>query len=213
VATAPADESAAKKKSLRAQEQDTPENRQRREAWQEQVKQVDPRQWVFVDESGVTTEMTRRYGRAPRGERVREATPAGHWSTLTLLGAMSAKGLLATMTVESPTDGDVMRAYLEQLLCPRLQPGQIVVMDNLGAHKVQGVRELIEATGAELRYLPPYSPDFNPIEQCWAKVKQKLRSLKARTVESLQEAISEAIATITPDNASAWFAHCGYDLH
>src|SRR3989337_1795119 len=123
VATAPADGLAAKKKSLRAQEQDTPENRERREAWQEQVKQVDSRLWVFVDESGATTEMTRRYGRAPRGERVREATPAGHWSTLTLLGAMSTEGLLATMTVESPTDGDVFLAYLEQVLCPRLQPG------------------------------------------------------------------------------------------
>ena len=212
VATAPADASAAKKKSPYAQEQDTPENRQRREAWQKQVKQVDCRLWVFVDESGATTEMTRRYGRAPRGERVREAMPAGHWSTLTLLGAMSAEGLLATMTVESSTDGDVFLAYLEQVLCPQLQPGQIVVMDNLAAHKVPGVRELIEATGAQLWYLPPYSPDFNPIEQCWSKVKQKLRSLQARTVDSLEQAISEAIATITPDNASAWFAHCGYDL-
>jgi transposase len=225
VATAPADESAAKKKSLHAQEQDTPENRERREAWQEQMKPIDPRLWVFVDESGATTEMTRRYGRAPRGERVREATPAGHWSTLTLLGAtlrqaqgrersrtVSTEGLVATRTVESPTDGDVFLAYLEQVLCPRLEPGQIVVMDNLSAHKVPGVRELIEATGAQLRYLPPYSPDCNPIEQCCGKVKQKLRSLKARTVDSLEQAISQAIATITSDNASAWFAHCGYVL-
>jgi transposase len=212
VATAPADESAAKKKSLRAQEQDTPENRERREVWQGQRKLMDPRVWVFVDESGVTTEMTRRYGRAPRGERVREATPAGHWHTLTLLGAMSITGLVATMTVESPTDGDVFLAYLEHVLCPRLQPDQIVVMDNLAAHKVPGVRELIETTGAQLRYLPPYSPDFNPIEPCWGKVKQKLRSLKARTVDTLEQAISEAIATITPDNASAWFAHCGYAI-
>jgi transposase len=212
VAAAPADAFAAKKKSLRAQEQDTPENRERRAAWWEQMKPVDPRQVVVVDESGVTTEMTRRYGRAPRGERVREATPAGHWHTLTLLGAMSTAGLVATMTVESPTDGDVFLAYLEHVLCPRLQPGQIVVMDNLAAHKVPGVRELIEATGAQLRYLPPYSPDFNPIEPCWGKVKQKLRSLKARTVDTLEPAISEAIATITPDNASAWFAHCGYAI-
>ena len=124
VATAPADGLAVKKKSPYAQEQDTPENRQRREAWQEQRQRIDPRLWVFVDESGATTEMTRRYGRAPRGERVREATPAGHWSTLTLLGAMSAEGLLATMTVESPTDGDVFLAYLEHVLCPRLEPGQ-----------------------------------------------------------------------------------------
>lgn len=181
--------------------------------WQEQIKPIDPRQWVFVDESGATTEMTRRYGRAPCGERVREATPAGRWSTLTLLGAMSAEGLVATMTVESPTDGEVFLAYLEQVLCPRLQPGQIVVMDNLAAHKVPGVRELIEASGAQLWYLPPYSPDFNPIEQCWSKVKQKLRSLKARTVDALEQAIAEAITTITSHNASAWFAHCGYDLH
>jgi len=168
---------------------------------------------VFVDESGATTEMTRRYGRAARGERVREATPAGHWSTLTLLGAMNREGLLASMTVESPTDGDVMSAYLEQVLCPRLEPGQVVVMDNLSAHKVPRVRELIEATGAQLLYLPPYSPDFNPIEKCWSKVKQRLRDLKARTVDSLQQAISEAIVTITPSDASAWFRHCGYDLH
>ena len=168
---------------------------------------------MFVDESGATTEMTRRYGRAARGERVREATPAGHWSTLTLLGAMNREGLLASMTVESPTDGDVMSAYLEQVLCPRLEPGQVVVMDNLSAHKVPRVRELIEATGAQLLYLPPYSPDFNPIEKCWSKVKQRLRDLKARTVDSLQQAISEAIVTITPSDASAWFRHCGYDLH
>ena len=146
---------------------------------------------MFLDESGVTTEMTRRYGRASRGERVPEGTPAGHWRTLTLLGAMSCDGLVATMTVESPTDGDVFLAYLEQVLCPQLQPGQVVVMDNLGAHKVAGVRERIEATGAELLYLPPYSPDFNPIEPCWAKVKQKLRSLKARTLDALQQAVSE----------------------
>ena len=177
------------------------------------MSRLDPVRLVFLDESGVTTEMTRRYGRAPRGERVREATPAGHWSTLTLLGAMTAEGLLATMTVESPTDGDVFLAFVEQVLCPRLQPGQIVILDNLGAHKVPGVRELVEARGAKLLYLPPYSPDFNPIEQCWGKVKQKLRSLKARTLDSLQQAISEAIFSITPDNASGWFAHCGYAIH
>ncbi len=138
---------------------------------------------------------------------------AFRWSTLTLLGAMSTEGWLATLTMESPTDGEVFLAYLKHVLCPRLEPGQIVVMDNLGAHKVQGVGELIEATGAQLRYLPPYSPDFNPIEPCWGKAKQKLRWLKARSVDVLEQAISEAIATITPNNASAWFAHCGYDLH
>jgi len=124
--------------------------------------------------------MTRRYGRALRGERVREATPAGHWSTLTLLGAMSVQGVLASMTVESATDGDVFLAYLDQVLCPRLRPGQVVVMDNLAAHKVQGVRERIEATGAELLYLPPYLPTLTPLNN--AGRKSNSRSVRPRRV-------------------------------
>ena len=126
---------------------------------------------------------------------------------------MTTRGLLATMTVESPTDGDVFLAYLEQVLCPQLRPGQVVVMDNLGAHKVAGVRERIEATGAELLYLPPYSPDFNPIEPAGSKTKQLLRSAKARTLEILQDAVAHALAAITTQNASAWFRHCGYAIH
>lgn len=156
--------------------------------------------------------MTRHYGRAPRGQRVREGNPAGRWKTLTLLGAMTIRGLAASMTVESATDGDVFLAYLDQVLCPALRPGQIVIMDNLGAHKVNGVRERIEAAGAQLLYLPPYSPDFNPIEQCWAKVKQSLRSAKARTLDVLEPAITQALASITPQNAFAWFSHCGYRI-
>jgi transposase len=167
---------------------------------------------VFVDESGATTEMTRRYGRAPCGERIREAAPAGHWSVLTLLGAMNREGMLASMTVESPTDGDVFLAYLDQVLCPALRPGHVVVMDNLSAHKVEGVRQRIEAAGAQLFYLPPYSPDFNPIEKAWSKIKQHLRSAKSRTVARLEEVIPLALQTITGQNASAWFSHCGYRL-
>lgn len=128
---------------------------------------------------------------------------------MTLLGAMSVDGLVATMTVEAPTDGEVFLAYLEQVLCPRLKPGDVVVMDNLSSHKVAGVRELIEAAGADMLYLPPYSPDFNPIEQCWSKLKQALRSAKARSVHALQQAVAEAIPTISPNNAQAWFRHCG----
>ena len=167
---------------------------------------------MFLDESGASTQMTRHYGRAARGERVREGTPQGHWRTLTMLAGLTSKGLGAPMTIESATDGDVFLAYLEQVLCPRLEPGQVVVMDNLSAHKVEGVRRLIEARGAQLLYLPPYSPDFNPIEQAWSKVKQLLRSAKARTVEELEQAVAGALAAITPQNASAWFAHCGYGL-
>lgn len=156
--------------------------------------------------------MTRRYGRAPRGERIGEGTPAGHWRTLTLLGALTLQGMLASMTIESPTDGDVFLAFLEQALCPRLQPGQVVILDNLGAHKVAGVRERVEARGARLLYLPPYSPDFNPIEQAWSKIKHQLRTAKARLLEVLEQVAAEAISSITADNAIAWFRHCGYGV-
>jgi transposase len=206
------DGSTSEKKSIHAREQDSEEGRRRRQAWREQLASIDPRLLVFVDESGATTEMTRRYGRAFGGQRVREATPAGHWRTLTVLGAMSAEGLIATMTIEAPTDREVFLGYLEEVLCPRLKPGQIVVMDNLSSHKVAGVSELIHAAGAELLYLPPYSPDFNPIEKCWSKLKQKLRSLKARTLDALETAVAVAIPDISPQNAQAWFKHCGYGL-
>lgn len=165
-----------------------------------------------MDESGATTQMTRNYGRAPRGQRVKEATPQGHWQMLTLFAAITTRGLEAPMTIPEPTDGDIFLAYVEQVLSPRLRPGQVVILDNLSAHKVAGVRELIEAAGARLLYLPPYSPDLNPIEQAWSKVKQILRSLKARTVEALDKAVAEALNAITAENAIAWFGHCGYGL-
>ena len=163
---------------------------------------------MFVDESGVTTEMTRRYGWAPRPQRVSEAVPAGHWRTLTVLAALTMEGVLASMTIESPTDGEVFLAFLEQVLVPRLQPGHIVILNNLGAHKVERARQQIESCGAQLVYLPPYSPDFNPIEQAWSKLKQLLRGVKAR----LLPAIAQAIAAITPQNAQAFFRHCGYGI-
>lgn len=149
--------------------------------------------------------MTRLYGRCPGGERIRETTPGSHWKILTILGAMSLRGMIATMTIEQATDADIFLAYVEHVLCPALQPGDVVVMDNLSSHKVKGVRELIGNAGAQALYLPPYSPDLNPIEKAWAKLKQLLRSAKARTTEALDRAITEALALITPDNAQAWF--------
>ena len=164
---------------------------------------------MFVDESGITTEMTRRYGRVAGGQRLRDSAP-GRWRTLTLLGAIGIGGWVATMTIESPTDTEVFLGFLDQVLCPQLKPGQVVVMDNLAAHKVAGVSERIQATGAQLRYLPPYSPDFNPIEKCWAQVKQHLRAAKARTVPSLDNAVTSALATFTPHQSAAYYRHCGY---
>jgi transposase len=156
--------------------------------------------------------MTRLWGRAPKGERIAEATPQGHWKVLTTLGAMSLRGIDAAMTIEAATDAEIFRAYVEQVLCPKLRHGDVVIMDNLSAHKVSGIRERIESGGAQLIYLPPYSPDLNPIEKAWSKFKQFLRSAKARTAEALDQAITEALKTITADNAAAWFRHCGYGM-
>ena len=134
-----------------------------------------------------------------------EATPEGNWKILTIVGAMSMRGMIATMTIEAATDAEIFLAYLDHVLCPKLQPGQVVIMDNLSSHKVTGVRERIEACGASLLYLPPYSPDLNPIEKAWAKLKQQLRAAKARTATALDQAIAELLHTIRPQDATAWF--------
>ena len=156
--------------------------------------------------------MTRSWGRAPKGQRINEATPQGRWKVLTTLGAISLRGMEAVMTVESATDSEIFLTYVEQVLCPKLTPGDVVIMDNLSVHKVAGIRELIEGSGANLIYLPPYSPDLNPIEKAWFKFKQFLRSAKARTQQALDLAITEALKTISTENAIAWFQHCGYGI-
>jgi transposase len=149
--------------------------------------------------------MTRLYARCAGGQRIHESTPDGRWKILTILGAISTRGMIATMTIEAATDREIFLAYLDHVLCPQLRPGDVVVMDNLSSHKVAGVRERIEAVGAHVPYLPPYSPDLNPIEKAWSKLKQLLRSVKARTKEALDNAITELLPQISPDNAQAWF--------
>jgi transposase len=162
---------------------------------------------IFLDESGVTTSMTRIYGRRADGRRIHEATPGAHWKILTILGAMGMRGITAAMTIEEATDADIFLAYIEEILCPTLQAGDVVVMDNLSSHKVSRVSKLIAAQGAEVLYLPPYSPDLNPIQKAWSKIKQYLRSTRARSKEDLDSAITEALKLITPDNAKTWFRH------
>jgi transposase len=147
--------------------------------------------------------MTRLYARCLGGRRIHEATPGSHWKIMTILGAMSTRGMIATMTIEEATDTDIFLAYLDHVLCPQLRPGDVVVMDNLSSHKIRGVRERIEAAGAELLYLPPYSPDLNPIEKAWSKLKLLLRSAKARTKDVLDQAITDLLPQITHDNARA----------
>lgn len=196
---------AIEKKSLHACERDTEANRLKREQFMERIRATPAEKLIFLDESGVTTAMTRLRGRCVGGRRIHEATPGGHWKILTVLGAMSLRGMIATMTIEEATDADIFLAYVEQVLVPVLTPGDVVVMDNLSSHKVDGVREAIETAGAELLYLPPYSPDLNPIEKAWAKFKLLPCSAKARSKDALAQAVSDALNRITPDDAKAWF--------
>jgi transposase len=156
--------------------------------------------------------MTRRYGRAPRGERVVGTVPQNYGANVTMLAALGSQGVEAVMTVDCATDAEVFRIYVEQVLGPTLRPGDIVIMDNLRAHKTAGIREAIEQVGAQVVYLPPYSPDLSPIEPCWSKLKTALRTAQARTREALEYAIAQALATITVSDAHSWFQHCGYAL-
>jgi len=165
---------------------------------------------VFVDESGAKTNMTRRYGRAMAGQRAIDDTPSGHWCTTTMISSVRLDGSTACMVVDGATTKDIFEAYIEQILLPTLNAGDIVVLDNLSAHKSQRARDLIESTGAELWYLPAYSPDLNPIEKMWSKVKSILRTLKARTKEALINAIARALDQITANDANGWFESCGY---
>ena len=154
--------------------------------------------------------MTRTRGRAPRGQRVVAKVPGGQWKIVTILGAVRTGGPFAAATVVGATDADVFRTYVREVLAPQLRPGDVVVMDNLAPHKAPGVREEIEAVGAGVRYLPPYSPDLNPIENLWSKVKGKLRSIGARTVETVHDAVGVAFATVTAADCVGFFRHCGY---
>ena len=167
---------------------------------------------VFVDESGTNLAMTPRYGRAPRGRRVVGAAPRNHGPNVTLLAAMRSDGIAAAMTMTGATDGAVLDLFVGQVLVPALRPGQVVVWDNLSAHKNRRVRGRTEAAGCQVRFPPPYSPDFSPIEQAFAKLKAALRHAGARDRPALEDAIAAGLATITARDAAAWFRHCGYAL-
>ena len=171
------------------------------------------KQLKFVDETGINLAMTRRYGRAAPGVRVVESVPHNYGENVSLLAAIGVKGVSAPMTVEGAVDTEVFRAWTEGVLGPTLEPGDIVVLDNLSVHKVAGIAESIARRGARLEPLPPYSPEFNPLEQCWSKLKTALRQARARTRSALDAALKRALKTITPADAQAWFTHCGYTVH
>ncbi len=182
----------------------------RREAWFTLQPDLDPTRLVFLDETGATTKMSRLRGRAPRGDRCRAALPHGHWKTTTLVAGLRLDGLTAPMVIDGAMNGEGFTAYAETLLAPTLNPGDILIMDNLPAHKAADARAAIERTGATLMFLPPYSPDFNPIEQVFAKLKALLRKAAARTIDTLKAAIATVLDAFPPSECANYFTNSGY---
>ena len=199
------------KKTAHASEQQRPDVLLRRQAWFKAQPDLEPERLVFIDETGASTKMARRYGRSLRGERCRAPIPHGHWKTTTFVGALRLEGMTAPMVLDGAMHGAAFLAYVEQVLAPTLSPGDIVIMDNLPAHKPVAVRQAIEAVGGELRFLPPCSPDFNPIEMAFSKLKAFLKKTAARTIDDLWDAIAHGIETFTPTECENYFAAAGYD--
>ena len=195
----------------RARQQDRPDILKRREDWFDGQLDLDPERLVFVDETWASTNMARRNGRAPRGVRLRAAIPHGHWKTTTFVAGLRLTGMVAPMVLDGPINGVWFQAYVDQVLIPELRAGDIVVMDNLGSHKGEGVRKAIEAAGATLLYLPPYSTDFNRIEKAFAKLKALLRKAAERTVDGLWNKIGEILQAVTPRECQNFFAAAGYE--
>ncbi len=187
--------------------------KQARNDWADKQGQLDINRLVFIDEAGAKTNMTRLYGRSLKGERAYDHAPHGHWCTTTMISSIRINGETACMAVDAATSGDVFRAYVEHILVPSLRKNDIVILDNLSAHKDKAAIEMIEKVGAEVWFLPPYSPDFNPIEKMWSKVKQLLRGMNARTEEALLLAIGAALSCVTEKDALGWFVSCGYSLN
>ena len=199
---------ATQKKSKVASERDEGA----RALWRWLVSRFDVRRLVFVDESGTHISMDRLRSRAPRGERAYGQVPKNSGKNLTLMASMSLYGMGESMCIEGATDAEAFELYVEHFLAPKLSEGQVVMLDKLGAHRPTRIRELIEARGAELVFLPSYSPDLNPIEEAFSKIKNILRKLGARTHEALLEAMEEALCKVTPSDAAGWFDHCGYEV-
>jgi transposase len=205
----------AKKKTVHASERQRPDVKEQRDSWFERLLEAcggDLRRLLFLDETGASTSMVRTYGRSAQGERCIGSAPAGHWKTLTGVAAIRLDGLTAAATMAHAMDGDSFLVYVTHALLPMLRSGDVVVMDNLPGHKLDKVRELIESVGATLLYLPPYSPDFNPIEMIWSKVKRLLRSIAARSIDTLHDAFAAAFDAVTLSDIQNCFQHCGYKL-
>ncbi|TJV15679.1 MAG: IS630 family transposase [Mesorhizobium sp.] len=200
-----------KKKTAHAAEQQRPDVLRRRRTWFDGQLDLDPERLIFIDETAASTKMARLRGRSLRGERCRAAVPHGHWKTTTFTAGLRLGGLAAPMLLDGPMNGSAFLAYAEQVLAPELRPGDIVVMDNLPAHKISGVREAIEKVGARLLFLPPYSPDFNPIEMAFSKLKALLRKAATRTIDELWSVVANCLAAFTAEECRHYFEAAGYD--
>lgn len=185
--------------------------RAKREAWFDKQLDFDPERLVFLDECGTNTKMARLYGRSRRGQRCRAPIPHGHWKTTTLVAALTVEGIVAPMVLDGAMDGEMFKAYIARILAPILRPGDIVIWDNLPAHRVSGVADIVEKAGAQILRLPPYSPDFNPIEKAFSQIKAHLKKTAARTKETLDQAIAVAIDLVEPQHARNYFTSCGYE--
>jgi|TARA_B100000315_G_scaffold213122_1_gene210896 transposase len=201
------------KKTAHAAEQERADVAVKRRRWRNRQSWLKPERLVFIDETGAKTNMARLRGRSLKGQRLHAAIPWGHWKTTTFVAGLRTCGLTAPMVLDGAMNGGAFKAYVEQVLAPSLAPGDIVVMDNLSSHKVAGVRQAIKAAGAFLLYLPPYSPDLNPIELAFAKLKALLRKAAARSVEDLWRLIAKLLDDFTPQECSNFFRHAGYDRH
>jgi transposase len=184
--------------------------KERRDDWKAEQPTLDAETYVFLDETWASTNMTRTHGRCPQGRRLVMDVPHGHWKTTTFVVALRVSGLVAPTVVDGPMTGDVFVAYVEQQLAPTLRPGDVVVMDNLSSHKRAAVRTAIESVGANLRFLPPYSPDLNPIEKAFSKLKAKLRGAQQRTIPALEHYLGEALDWFSPQECENYFVSCGY---
>ena len=198
-----------KKKTLHATQRDKEEHVKARAEFIENMPNLAADKLVFVDEASVNVGMTRTYARAARGQRAEGDKPY-HPDTMSLIGAMNVESVTAALLVDRPVDGATFKVFIEQLLVPTLQPGDLVVLDNLSVHKVDGIEQAIESKGAEVKYLPAYSPELSPIELAWSKAKEILRTIAARTADALRAGVKTALEAVTKGDVRAWFAHCGY---
>jgi transposase len=203
---------AGAQKTLRAEEQDRADLVAARTAWRTDLAAIDPERLVFLDESGIDTRLTRSHARAAKGKRALSKAPFGNWQRLTVIGALARDGVVACMSIAAATSTAVFQAFIEQVLAPALRdrPDAVVAMDNLAAHKAKAVRKALDAAKITYRYLPAYSPDLNPIEPCWSKLKTRLRARAARALDALETELGPALATITAQDACGWFRLCGY---